>query len=745
MPDRLIDAFSSVAVRHLWQVTLAVGVLLLLARLIGRRSAHWAYALLIVAALKCLCPPVWSLPLGPFCWWSVEAHDEEGKSHVATTIASPAVNETPQTSTSSEPTAIADNVGAEREESQIADAAAVVSSAPTEPATAETVAATQPIDSADAAPTVAIPWTRILAGSLLIVWLMGSLLLLLGVVMKRRRLKGLVSRGEPVTCGPVYELVDRLRADLGLDVALNVVILDEPGVPGVFGIRNPTVVLPRVVLDRIAPSELRLVLAHELNHLRRQDTVCGIVQLLSLVVWWFHPLVWWMNSHLRRYREHCCDEEVVARLSCRPGEYARCLLNVLSLKQELQPVVGVSALSPFDVTAQRLKNLMRQKRSFSHRRSWLCIAVSALLAFVLLPGAALPRASAVDAVASPPPFIAEDDWKEGDAPGTLAQLYHSGIAEQERIVPEAPPAPPELTYAFQPGEMPSYRLTIEADEPEGLVTCEGTIAWNVGEVANGEFTLSRMQAPIVRSQMPRVEDGYFTLPRAPSVTWHGMHGGPIGPMAPPQFRNPTVPHRPSTTPPGWPEGIEPFGPSRQMQGTMRTPHPFDEFTHTRLGQRPPDRFSLAGGATRLGDPCWMPYGIGDAIDWIIPPLPAALDGGVTQRTFSWTLEYESRMPHLLPSPFSPVPEQARESAEWQVVEKREDEWVLSREIDRWSPAEGNAESPEASQHRLRGTALITWDVELGRPRGVEFTGELIRREGGSTTTIPVTATATLSQ
>ncbi len=736
MLEQLIEVTSLVALRQLWQVTLTVGLLLLIARWIGRRSAHWAYALLLVAALKCLCPPLWSVAIGPFCWWggaetSPVANEPSERSTAETESISDALTTTSIANDETGPTTNLDGtlVSQVDEQPTVADESATLAMSPSldEPMSESKAAATQspaaaavvaPPTNADAVTTAtsSIPWLRIVQWGFVLVWTGGSLVLLLGIMLKRRRLAQLVSRGEDITSGPIFELVDGLRTDLGLHVKLKVVILDEPGVPGVFGVRSPTVVLPRVVLDRMSSSELRLVLAHELNHLRRQDTVCGTVQLLAIIIWWFHPLVWWMNSHLRRYREHCCDEEVVARLSCRPSEYARCLLNVLSLRQELKPVVGVSALSPFDVTAQRLKNLMRQERSFSRHRSWMCVAASAILAIILLPGAALPRETSIQAAARAifAPAIEADT-----SPDLMADtpMYQSGIIEPESMPEEVVPVgPPELSYAFSLYESPSYRLTITADEPNGAATYEATFNWRIDDVQGETVTLSRLPTVITRQQAPRQGAYPFEMPSIPSVEWHGMHG-PVGPVTQPQFTRPTFPRGVGTTPPGWPEGMEPFGPTQPQQGTMSPIVEPSRFTGSSFGPPQADRFSLNGGAVTLGDPCWLPYGLGDAIDWIMAPLPHELDGGQTERTLSWAIESSPPFPGM---PSHPSVLEAREIATWQVVERRDDEWVLMRDITRWSPVNGGSEPLESSQYKLTGTSLITWDVANQPParRGV---------------------------
>ncbi|MCA9082199.1 MAG: hypothetical protein KDA58_16675, partial [Planctomycetaceae bacterium] len=54
--------------RHLWQITLLIPAAIILVRLTCRRRAHLAHALLLLCVVKCLVLPLWSSPVGLFCW-----------------------------------------------------------------------------------------------------------------------------------------------------------------------------------------------------------------------------------------------------------------------------------------------------------------------------------------------------------------------------------------------------------------------------------------------------------------------------------------------------------------------------------------------------------------------------------------------------------------------------------------------------------------------------------------------------
>jgi len=104
----------------------------------------------------------------------------------------------------------------------------------------------------------------------------------------------------------------------------------SPGLlePGVVGVLHPILLVPEGIAERLSPSQLRAVLAHELCHVRRHDSLFAAIHMIVEAVFWFHPLVWWIGARLVEEREHTCDEEVL-RSGSEPLVYAEGILNLI--------------------------------------------------------------------------------------------------------------------------------------------------------------------------------------------------------------------------------------------------------------------------------------------------------------------------------------------------------------------------------------------------------------------------------
>ena len=148
--------------------------------------------------------------------------------------------------------------------------------------------------------------------------------------------------------------------------------------------------MPAALLSGSPLEQVELVLAHELIHVRRGDIVAGKLQLVAQLVWWFHPLVWWVNREACRERERCCDEEVVSGVGCKPALLCAGLLSVVEQKRRLRSLVAIPGVRALEVTSLRLESIMRYRKN----RSPPCFASISRVVFLtgavlLVPGTGL--------------------------------------------------------------------------------------------------------------------------------------------------------------------------------------------------------------------------------------------------------------------------------------------------------------------------------------------------------------------
>lgn len=152
-----------------------------------------------------------------------------------------------------------------------------------------------------------------LTGVAFCVWLAGCALLALSWVRKACALSASIREGREVITGREADALRRVKSNFGVSREVKLVLTTAVSEPGVWGVLRPVVVLPEGVAERLEDAELETVFMHELAHVKRWDNLAGNFQRALCCLFWFHPVVWFINRQLLAEREQACDDMVVRR------------------------------------------------------------------------------------------------------------------------------------------------------------------------------------------------------------------------------------------------------------------------------------------------------------------------------------------------------------------------------------------------------------------------------------------------
>ena len=206
------------------------------------------------------------------------------------------------------------------------------------PAAAPSLGPAGPVAAA-VAPSISLLGAVALAGAVL--WLGVAAFLLARRVREQRALRRTAAAAGPA--GPeVTALVAAVARRIGLARAPEVRIEAHGAVPWVIGVGRPVLVLPASVVDR---AELAAVIGHELAHLRRRDAWLRIVQVVAAALFFFFPVVRWVNRRIDAARELACDAWAIERGPLAPAEYARVLVRLVRRAHEGVAATPTAALA----------------------------------------------------------------------------------------------------------------------------------------------------------------------------------------------------------------------------------------------------------------------------------------------------------------------------------------------------------------------------------------------------------------
>lgn len=221
-----------------------------------------------------------------------------------------------------------------------------------------------------------------------VAYLVGCVIVFAGLVRRQVLLRRQLADAKETDSNALVALFDELRKEAGVGERVRLIESDRVDSPFAIGVRKSAVVIPTGLDSTLSDDQMRIVLAHELAHVRRHDVAVGWLQSLLSVVWWFNPMFWILGRALRAHREDCCDDWVIVRRLAKPERYCETLLDAARhFSQPVAEPVAIGFAAKSHPIARRMRRLMDGSLFRSAGLGRISIVVIAMLALVVLPGA----------------------------------------------------------------------------------------------------------------------------------------------------------------------------------------------------------------------------------------------------------------------------------------------------------------------------------------------------------------------
>jgi beta-lactamase regulating signal transducer with metallopeptidase domain len=158
---------------------------------------------------------------------------------------------------------------------------------------------------------------------LLAIWIIGAAFSLSVLAAGIGRLAWLTARASRAS-GRWAACAAQICAEHGLRRRVDLLQSGHPSLLATWGVLRPRIIFPAAASDW--PDDLvRVILHHEIAHIRRCDWLTQIAGELLRAVYWFNPLAWLACRRLRAESEQACDDEVL-RAGTEGSAYAEHLL-----------------------------------------------------------------------------------------------------------------------------------------------------------------------------------------------------------------------------------------------------------------------------------------------------------------------------------------------------------------------------------------------------------------------------------
>ncbi|HVS63790.1 MAG TPA: ankyrin repeat domain-containing protein [Thermoanaerobaculia bacterium] len=327
----------------------------------------------------------------------------------------------------------------------------------------------------------------------------GTTLLLVHLLVCLVRLRSMIRRAEPLSPdSPWRRDLERLEPRHG-----RIALLTTTEVRGPLAVGRPlSIILPEEAHQWPA-STRRIVLLHELAHLRRRDWLLQLASRVAVAVQWMNPLSWLAARRMVAEAELACDDAVLLA-GATDADYAQSLLELTRAAREGSPLLAVAMARRGQLSGRIESILDTDTRRALMTRPQILLAASLLLAMVT----ALASLQPVPALAAAP---------NHEVQATETQGRRAASGSDRRAADEA------LIAAASNGDVAALRRALnDGAEPDRSLPRFGTAL--IVASANGEIEAVRALLAAGADPALQVHDRLLEGLQRTALTSAARHG-----------------------------------------------------------------------------------------------------------------------------------------------------------------------------------------------------------------------------
>ncbi|MFX3647761.1 MAG: M56 family metallopeptidase [Paenibacillus sp.] len=191
----------------------------------------------------------------------------------------------------------------------------------------------------------------------------------------RRFLNELSRTTMPVLCDSEAAMqLPLIKEALGLKSNITLAHSTIVRSPILVGLFKPTIYLPP---ENTVKMDIRMVIHHELVHLKHQDLWVKALTLGVSALHWFNPLIHMIRRDIHTWSELACDEDVVREMSHEERRrYGETILNVMAGTRKMPAQFCSSLSGEGKQLKRRLMNMFNVKKL--KKKHWM-LSMGALL------------------------------------------------------------------------------------------------------------------------------------------------------------------------------------------------------------------------------------------------------------------------------------------------------------------------------------------------------------------------------
>lgn len=196
------------------------------------------------------------------------------------------------------------------------------------------------------------------------IWLFISILVFLYYIWKFRKWrKHIIQISQEVTSPYILNILNHYQTKLHMKPNTRLYQINENISPFTIGILRPIIVIPQMKNS----FALDAAICHELHHIKRKDEFMLFLRLFITAIYWFNPLIYFLNLSLSKSCEFTCDESVIKDLSItNRKKYAELIIDLAANTDTFfqKPIIALNPNNKF--LKERIQFIMNGTKQTSY-------------------------------------------------------------------------------------------------------------------------------------------------------------------------------------------------------------------------------------------------------------------------------------------------------------------------------------------------------------------------------------------
>lgn len=183
---------------------------------------------------------------------------------------------------------------------------------------------------------------------LIIVWLLGTGIQIVRLIVRYHnfgtKIRAIKESGKDISSSLIEEYgIKKVR----------IIMTDKTKVPMTVGIGNYTILIPE---ENYSDREKKLILHHELTHIKNGDLIIQFLSNILCVVYWWNPAVYLFRRNLEQYFELRCDGTVTSEMQKQElAEYLEILLKIYKNGNDNVNGSDIGVIEDYSIGGKELK------------------------------------------------------------------------------------------------------------------------------------------------------------------------------------------------------------------------------------------------------------------------------------------------------------------------------------------------------------------------------------------------------